>query len=101
MRCGKSLLCHLDSPLQRIFPKRGGIGTSGEAGARPIRDLSQIDVPLLHMLEHADNSKGASSSLTSWGNYLFPNLKDAPESALYGVADEDIFRRIQEHSQGI
>jgi len=44
--------------------------------------------------------KGASSSSKSWGNYLFPNLKDAPEAAHCGVTDEDIFRRMQEHSQG-
>jgi len=31
---------------------------------------------------------------------LFPNLKDAPKAAHCGVADEDIFRRMQEHSQG-
>ena len=43
--------------------------------------------------------KGASSSLKSWGNYLFPDLKGTPEAAHYGVADEDIFRRMQEHSQ--
>jgi len=34
------------------------------------------------------------------GNYLFPNLEDAPESAHYGVVDEDIFRRMKEHAQG-
>ena len=34
------------------------------------------------------------------GNYLFSNLEDAPEAAHCGVADEDIFRRMQEHSQG-
>jgi len=38
--------------------------------------------------------------LKSWGNYLFPNLEDAPEAAHCGIADEDIFRRMQEHSQG-
>jgi len=31
---------------------------------------------------------------------LFPNLKDAPEVAHCEVADKDIFRRMQEHSQG-
>ena len=31
---------------------------------------------------------------------MFSNLKDAPEAAHCGVADEDIFRRMQEHSQG-
>ena len=36
----------------------------------------------------------------SWGNYLFPNLEDGPKAAHRGVADEDIFRRMQEHSQG-
>ena len=35
--------------------------------------------------------KEASCSSKSWGNYLFPNLKDAPEAAHCGVADEDIF----------
>ena len=44
--------------------------------------------------------KGASCSSKSWENYLFPNLEDASEAAHYGVADEDIFRRMQEHSQG-
>ena len=31
---------------------------------------------------------------------MFPNLEDAPEAAHYGVADEDIFRRMLEYSQG-
>ena len=31
---------------------------------------------------------------------MFPNLEDAPEAAHCGVADEDIFRRMQKHSQG-
>ena len=31
---------------------------------------------------------------------MFPNLDDAPETAHCGVADEDIFQRMQEHSQG-
>ena len=31
---------------------------------------------------------------------MFPNLEDAPEAAHCGVTDEDIFRRMQEHSQG-
>ena len=66
---------------------RGEIGSSGKAGARPVRDLSGIDVPFLHLLEYA---RGASSSSKSWGNYLFPNLKDAPEATHYGVTDEDI-----------
>ena len=44
--------------------------------------------------------KGASNSSKSWGNYLFPNLEDAPEAVHCGVADEDIFWRMQEHSQG-
>ena len=44
--------------------------------------------------------KGASSSLKSWENYLFPNLKSAPGEAHCGVADEDIFRRMKEHAQG-
>ena len=47
-----------------------------------------------------DNPKGASSSSKSWGNYLFPNMEDAPEAAHYGVADEYIFRRMKEHGQG-
>ena len=47
-----------------------------------------------------DNPKGTSSSLKSWGNYLFPNLEDAPGAAHYGVADEDIFRRMKKHAQG-
>jgi len=45
--------------------------------------------------------KGASSSLKSWGNYLFPNLEDAPEAADCGVADEDIFQRMKKHAQGV
>ena len=40
------------------------------------------------------SSKGASCSLKSWGDYLFPDMENAPEAAHYGVADEDIFRRI-------
>ena len=44
--------------------------------------------------------KGASCSLKSWGNYLFPDMENTPEAAHCGVADEDIFRRMQEHSQG-
>ena len=44
--------------------------------------------------------KGASCSLKSWENYLFPDLEGTPEAAHCGVADEDIFRRMQEHSQG-
>ena len=44
--------------------------------------------------------KGASCSLKSWKNYLFPNLEGTPEAAHCGVANEDIFRRMQEHSQG-
>ena len=46
------------------------------------------------------NHKGASSSLKSWGNYLFPNMEDAPKAAHRGVANEDIFRRMKEHTQG-
>ena len=34
------------------------------------------------------------------GKLFVPNLEDAPEAAHCGVADEDIFRRMQEHSQG-
>ena len=44
--------------------------------------------------------KGASCSLKSWGNYLFPDMKNTPEVAHSGFADEDIFRQMQEHSQG-
>jgi len=40
------------------------------------------------------------SNSKSWGNYLFPNLEDAPEAAHCGVADEKIFRRMKEHAQG-
>ena len=47
-----------------------------------------------------ESHKGASSSSNSWGNYLFPNLEDTPKVAHFGVADKDIFRRMQEHSQG-
>ena len=55
----------------------------------------------LHICSSMHGShKGASCSLKNWGNYLFPNLEDAPEAAHCGVADEDIFRRMQEHSQG-
>ena len=57
-------------------------------------------MPFLHLLEYAWNHKGASSSSKSWGNYLFSNLEDAPEAAHCGVADEDIFQRMKEHSQG-
>ena len=46
------------------------------------------------------NHKGASNSSKSWGDYLFPNLKNTPEEAQCGVADEDIFRRMKEHAQG-
>ena len=70
---------------------RGRIGTFGEAGARPVRDLPRVDVPFLHLLECTWGHKGASSSSKSWENYLFPNLEDAPEAAHRGVADEDIF----------
>ena len=42
--------------------------------------------------------KGASCSLKSWENYLFSDLEGTPEAAHCGVADEDIFRRMQEHS---
>ena len=31
---------------------------------------------------------------------MFPNLEDAPEAAHCEVADEDIFQRMQEQSQG-
>ena len=44
--------------------------------------------------------KGASCSLKSWGNYLFPDLEGTPEVAHCGVTNEDIFRWMQEHSQG-
>jgi len=54
---------------------------------------------MCHFYTHGGH-KGASSSSKSWGYYLFPNLEDAPEVAHCGVADEDIFRRMQEHSQG-
>jgi len=46
------------------------------------------------------NHKGVSSSLKSWGDYLFPNLENTPEEAQCGVADEDIFRKMKEHAQG-
>ena len=46
------------------------------------------------------SSKGDSYSLKSWGNYLFPDLEGTPEAAHCRVADEDIFCRMQEHSQG-
>jgi len=35
--------------------------------------------------------KGGSSSLKSWGDYLFPNLENALEEAHCGVVEEDIF----------
>ena len=38
--------------------------------------------------------------LEELGDYLFPDMKNTPEAAHCGVADEDIFRRMQEHSQG-
>jgi len=44
--------------------------------------------------------KGALCSLKSWENYLFPNLEGTPEAAHCGVVNEDIFCRIQDHSQG-
>ena len=47
------------------------------------------------------NSKGTSCSLKSWGDYLFPDMENTPEAAHCGVADEDIFRQMQKHSQGI
>ena len=34
------------------------------------------------------------------GNYFFPDMEGTPEAAHYGVADEDIFRRMQDYSQG-
>ena len=34
------------------------------------------------------------------GKLFVPDLKGTPEAAHCGVADEDIFRRMQEHSQG-
>ena len=46
------------------------------------------------------SSKAASCSMKSWKNYLVPDLEGTPEAAHCEVADEDIFRRIQEHSQG-
>ena len=42
------------------------------------------------------SSKGTSCSLKSWGDYLFPDMGIA---AHCGVADEDIFSRMQKHSQ--
>jgi len=44
--------------------------------------------------------KGTSCSSKSWGKYLFPNMEDAPKAAHCEVVDEDIFWRMQEHSQG-
>ena len=44
-------------------------------------------------------SKGTSCSLKSWGNYLFPNMRNTPEAAHCGVADGDIFERMQMHLQ--
>ena len=46
-------------------------------------------------------SKGTSCSLKSWGDYLFPDMENTPEAAHCGVADEDIFDRMQKHFQGI
>ena len=48
---------------------------------------------------HGGN-KGTSCSLKSWGNYLFPDMENAPEASHCGVADEDIFDQMQKHSQG-
>ena len=45
---------------------------------------------------HGGN-KGTSCSLKSWGNYLFPDMENVPEAARCGVADEDIFDRMQKH----
>jgi len=36
------------------------------------------------------NYKGGLNSSKSWGDYMFPNLENAPEEAQCGVADEDI-----------
>ena len=46
------------------------------------------------------NYKGGSSSLKSWGDYLIPNLENAPEEAHCGVMEEDIFHRMREHAHG-
>jgi len=37
--------------------------------------------------------------LKSWGDYMFPNLENAPEEAHCGVADEDIFQKMRQHAQ--
>ena len=50
----------------------------------------------LHLLEYAWDFE----QFEELGDYLFPNLKDAPEAAHCGLVDEDFFRRMQEHSQG-
>ena len=57
-------------------------------------------MPLVYLLQYAWGNKGTSCSLKSWGDYLFPDMEKAPEAAHCGVADEDIFDRIQKHSQG-
>ena len=58
-------------------------------------------MPPLHLLKNAwEPYKEASCSLKSWGNYLFPDMENTPKAAHCGVADEDIYRRMQEYSQG-
>jgi len=44
-------------------------------------------------------SKGSSKSLKSWGSYLFPDMKDAPEAVHCGVAEGDILERMETHAQ--
>ena len=47
------------------------------------------------------SSKGASCSLKSWGDYLFPDMKNTPEAAHCGVVDEDIFAGCKSILKGI
>ena len=57
-------------------------------------------MPFVHLLQHAWKHKGTSCSLKSWGDYLFPDMENTPEVAHCGIVDEDIFSRMQKHSQG-
>jgi len=43
--------------------------------------------------------KSSSKSLKSWGNYLFPDMKSAPEAAHCGVAEGDILARMEAHAE--
>jgi len=70
---------------------RGGIGTSREEESALFETYRELMCHFYICSNMHGNPKGTLSSSKSWGNYLFPNLEDAPEAAHCGVADEDIF----------